>query len=297
MHLPRLTACVGVALFAVALLAATRPAPTPSAHDAEAREVRRIRLHLDSALALLETNDVRHLSSAQRARRVVAIESLRAYRNRGEFPHNYDFAAMTPYFVDRKTGTLCAVAYLLSSTGRNDIVTRVAHADNNIRVRELAGDSALTNWLRENGLSLDEAAFIQVVYVNESSDVVMYSAAASVALLVPTLTTGVWNLAGNEDGHRPWISGIGLVAGLASVGAGAQIRVSSGPDQKFRGLGNTNMIIGGAAAALAVHTMLHHHRVVANERAASRRAVSDATISPIVSTDHSRTGMAVSLRF
>src|SRR4051812_3827996 len=113
MHLSRLTACVGVALSTVAAIAATRPAPTRSAvADAE---VRRIQIHLDSALTLLETGDVQPLSAEQRARRAVAIENLRAYRNRGVFPNNYDFAERTPYFIDRKTGTLCAVAHLLAS--------------------------------------------------------------------------------------------------------------------------------------------------------------------------------------
>ena len=74
-----------------------------------------------------------------------------------------------PYFVDRKTGTLCAVGFLLASTGRADIVDRVAGVNNNVYVAELAGDTAFTAWLVEQGITLDEAARIQVPYWGDES--------------------------------------------------------------------------------------------------------------------------------
>jgi hypothetical protein len=58
------------------------------------------------------------LGSAPRARRRALLDTLRAYRDRGDFPHNYDFPGRAvPYFVDRGTSTLCAVAYLLAASG------------------------------------------------------------------------------------------------------------------------------------------------------------------------------------
>src|SRR5213075_961843 len=106
----------------------------------------------------------------QLARRAAAISTLRGYRNRGVFPHNYDFPGQAvPYFVDRKTGTLCAVAHLLASTGHRDIVDRVSKTDNNILVPQLAGDSAFSAWLSDNGLTLEEAAHIQVPYAQPTS--------------------------------------------------------------------------------------------------------------------------------
>ena len=76
------------------------------------------------------------------------IATLDAYRDRGLFPRNYDFPGqLMPYFFDRKTGVLCAVAHLLESTGRRDIVDRVAQMNNDVWVAELAPDSAFGTWL------------------------------------------------------------------------------------------------------------------------------------------------------
>ena len=146
----------------------TRVAPT-TAWSAE-RETARIRAHFDSVLAELGERSVGGLTSEQRARRATVIAMLRAYRDRGAFPRNYDFPGeATPYFVDRETGVLCAVAHLLESTGRRDIVDRVAAANNNVWVGELAEDAELEGWLREHGLTLEEAARIQVPYEQDNS--------------------------------------------------------------------------------------------------------------------------------
>ena len=104
-----------------------------------AAEVQRIRAHFDSVLTELVLRDASSLTEAQRTERAALVATLRAYRDRGVFPHNYDFPdRATPNFVDRKTGTLCAVAHLLASTGRRDIVDRVARMDNNVLVAQLA---------------------------------------------------------------------------------------------------------------------------------------------------------------
>lgn len=84
-------------------------------------EVSRVRSHFDSVLSEL-------------------VAALRAYRDRGVFPHNYDFPLReTPHFVDRKTGTLCVLTHLLALSGRDDIVRRVVRANNNVWVPQLAG--------------------------------------------------------------------------------------------------------------------------------------------------------------
>src|SRR5688572_19319569 len=114
-----------------------RPADFHAVTDSPA-EVARIRAHFDSVLVELAARDLSTLTVAQRANRSGLVTTLVAYRERGVFPHNYDFPGeAVPYFVDRKTGTLCAVAHLLASTGRRDIVDRVARADNNVWVPSL----------------------------------------------------------------------------------------------------------------------------------------------------------------
>jgi hypothetical protein len=65
----------------------------------------------------------------------------------GLFPHNYDFAETpTPYFVDR-TGTRCAVAHLLESTG--PLSSTASPVEQQRLVAQLAGDIAFGTWLDE----------------------------------------------------------------------------------------------------------------------------------------------------
>ena len=155
----------------MSLLLAHAPArhtsPTDVTHGtARLMEVQRIRAHFDSVLAELPTHHDPALSAAQRSRRSALLLTLTAYRDAGSFPHNYDFPNQpTPYFVDRKTGVLCAVAHLLESTGRRDIVDRVAQTNNTAYVRELAADTAFVHWLDRQGLTLAEAAWIQIPYM------------------------------------------------------------------------------------------------------------------------------------
>src|SRR5215212_9827940 len=142
---------------------------TPTGKEAgprRAAEVHRIRLHFDSVLVELEGRGAPGLTASQQRHRAALTTTLQGYRDRGVFPHNYDFAGRAvPYFVDRKTGTLCAVGFLLASSGRRDIVDRVASVDNNVYVPQLARDTAFTAWLTENGITLAEAARIQVPYM------------------------------------------------------------------------------------------------------------------------------------
>jgi len=297
MPLSRLTACVGVALSAVGVLAAARPATSPTRSAvADDAEVRRIQIHLDSALSLLETNSGSQFTAVQRTRRAIAIENLRTYRNRGVFPHNYDFSERTPYFVDRKTGTLCAVAYLMASTGRSDMISRVAKTDNNVRVPQLASDTAFTQWLSQNGLTLDEAAFIQVVYSAQPSNAGIGAFVVGSLSLIPSVTTSLWNLSDNRDGHRTRMSRVGVVSGLVTLVAGAQMRVSNA-DLGMNPYANATMAIGATTMALSIHSIMNHSKILADEREVSRHRVADASIAPMVAPDLSRTGVTVSLRF
>ncbi|WP_419859316.1 hypothetical protein [Candidatus Palauibacter irciniicola] len=97
------------------------------------------------------------LSAAQRERRNTALNWLREYRERGEFPHNHTHAGgRVPVFVDEH-GTPCAVAYLLQRSGRENLVREIAGADNNVYAWELADDGRFSEWLDEMGLTLEEA--------------------------------------------------------------------------------------------------------------------------------------------
>ncbi len=142
--------------------------PTPSATFVRAEpgllEVRRIQGHLLDVERALRSRGTEGLNAAQLERRNTALNWLREYRERGEFPHNHTLDdGRVPVFVDGH-GTPCAVAYLLQRSGRESLVSEVASTDNNVYAWELADDPRFSEWLDETGLTLAEAARIQPGY-------------------------------------------------------------------------------------------------------------------------------------
>ncbi|MEO8335383.1 MAG: hypothetical protein ABI664_10440 [bacterium] len=297
MRLHRLALAAAVAL---GTIAATTQQATAAPGDAAAAEVTRIRVHFDSVLASLGSRDVTGLSADQRARRTSLLRTLRTYQARGVFPHNYDFAGESvPYFVDRKTGTRCAVAHLLATTGRHDIVDRVARTNNNVWVRDLAADSAFTHWLGDNGLTLDEAAFIQVPYAQPVSQAevarnVGFAVAAPFALGGAMATT-LWNATSNADGHRTRVSKIGIISGLATVGLGAAVLSKSDLNH---GVAASGVAMGVTSVALSLRSMHNHSTIMAQRDAEKARSVSQAVVVPMVDASNGGSaGIAVTVRF
>ena len=305
MRNPRVLAAVGVGL-AVLLGAAFsygRSAPVPNVvdqeRDARTVEVRRIRAHFDSVLAELEARDVAALGASQRDNRSMLLATLSAYRDRGVFPHNYDFPGeAVPYFVDHGTGTLCAVGHLLASSGRRDIVDRVARTDNNVRVAQLAGDTAFTAWLDANGLTLAEAAWVQPKYEELPPAVAPNRKHTPVALPVAlgaSALAGAWNAFANANGQSSVATAIGFGSGLAAVGLGASY---IGRESVPRAMSITTAAVGGLSVALSARSLHRHNVIEAAEREAARKTkVTDATISPIMPVGGSGAGVSVSLRF
>jgi hypothetical protein len=161
----------------------------------------------------------------QRAARAHVVDELRSYRDRGEFPKNRDFPGLAvPYFIDRETGVRCAVGHLMEVTGGGPLTTRIAARDNNVWVAELAGDVAVAHWLSRNGLTLAEAARIQVPSTTAESSIAQlfgssergYAAGTATAAL-PAAIIGVWNARGNADGHRRSGRLLGLGASALSL--------------------------------------------------------------------------------
>ncbi|HEY9228703.1 MAG TPA: hypothetical protein VIP11_18755 [Gemmatimonadaceae bacterium] len=296
MRLSRLT---GGLAFVVAPLAvatsvhANKPSP-------ERAEVLRIQSHFDSVITELRARDVSALSDGQRANRAELVRTLVAYRDRGVFPHNYDFPGLAmPYFVDRKTGTLCAVAHLLESTGRRAIVDRVARTNNNVWVAELAGDSALGRWLDINGLTLAEAARIQVPYVEVQSPA--QQARNTAFMVVGPLAVGgaavtsVWNAWSNADGHRRSVSWTGVASGTLAIAAGSMLVTRPNLSEDARSVGVGATVVGGLSLLLSSQSIYRHRQIVVAEREASRKRVAEATVAPLVAPN--AVGASVSLRF
>ena len=158
----RLSRWIAVSVFPVVAVVTTASSGRSSS-DPAGDHVRR---HLDSVLVeLVRTKCPARATPVSSAG--AFIEELADYRHRGVYPHNYDFREQfVPYFRDRKTGALCAVGDLLAFTGRQRLVDHVAVRGRRQRPRRAAsGRCGVSNpWLDENGLTLAEAARIQVVY-------------------------------------------------------------------------------------------------------------------------------------
>ena len=198
--------------------------------DFESRERVRIRAHFDSVLGELRTRDVSSLTATQRAHRANLVNVLAGYRDAGQFPHNYDRPGLVPTFIDPKTGVRCAVGYLVTSTGRGDIAERVATADNHVYVVELSADTAFRHWLVDNGLTLAEAARIQVPYMGNPGPVEpgkTYTAnATAVALSVGATGLTAWNVVRNRHAERKVLSVAGIATGAVGIVAGNALMAS-----------------------------------------------------------------------
>lgn len=230
-------------------------------------EVSRIRRHLAGAETVLARRDESTLSASQLANRHRVKELLAEYRRAGRFPINEDFAERrVPYFRDRR-GTLCAMAFLLERTGYAEIVNRVAATRNNAYVRELAGEPGLAEWLDRFGLTVAEAARIQPAYggppwepyVDPSKITPGYAVASAVGLGLSVTATAL-NLAGPRSRQRlAWLgAGAGLVT--AMLGAG---KVDNGGS--VRGLGITNVVIGGIAALVGIQGLVDRSQTNADD--------------------------------
>jgi hypothetical protein len=250
--------------------------PTDAAAD-------HVRKHLDSVLVELRATDPGSIGGIQRLRRSRLIVELADYRDRGAFPHNYDFPGqLVPYFRDRKTGALCAIGDLLEFTGQAEIVDRVARSDNNIRVTQLAGDTAFLRWLSDNGLTLAEAARTQVLYVSPDSPAqkfgtVIVSFGAPLAAITSAATV-VSNSMGNRDGHSGLSTTLGFVSGALSAGMGVALLHSSALPT-WPGAVVTSL--GAVSIAASVHALRRHDVLLRDTKRAGSRDGASVSLAPV----------------
>ena len=283
----------------VALAGAAAPGPLHGATDGEPAQVARIRAHFDSVLVELAARDVGALTPAQLERRAALVSALAAYRDRGLFPKNYDFPGQAvPYFVDPHTGVLCAVAHLLESTGRRDIVDRVSRGDNNVWVPQLANDTAFTGWLSAQGITLAEAARIQVPYVQPTSKAeearnVAFISVAPFAIGGAAITS-LMNALGNADGHRTRVSKIGLVSGVVTTAMGVALVGKSGIAPA---VGASAIAVGGTSIALSTRSIRRNAAIVSAREAAREREVAAAVQPTVDATGGAGARVAVTVRF
>jgi hypothetical protein len=112
------------------------------------------------------------------------LDLLRAYRRRGEFPHNViDRTHRRPCFVD-PDGRRCAVAFLMEESGATDVVGAVVRQANHARIGDMQFPE-LERWSAEAGLSKADLARIQPAYPPEATEVTRLA-----NLLVPAANVG-----------------------------------------------------------------------------------------------------------
>lgn len=254
----------------MAVTAASSPTPVPT--DAQAHVIR----HLNGALVKLSERDLSAFTAEQLANRAKLIETLIGYRDAKEFPRNRDFANVyEPYFVDHRSGALCAVGHLMESTGHSALVARIAASDNHVRVADLAEDAEVVAWLEVNGLSLAEAARIQPWYDFEPDPVFaprpMMSSGATAGISVASGALTLLTLFPPSPRFGTATRYVGLAASATAVLAGADLaRVA-----EHRTTASSAMVLGGVGVGVAVGSWLFTRN--APTRSASRWRISPAT--------------------
>jgi hypothetical protein len=247
-------------------------AATSSIHvGASALEIARLRAHFDSVLGELRAADVSALASSQRLARETLIARLEQYAAAGRFPHNHVRPGrFVPVFRDEH-GTLCAMAYLIASTGRADIVDDVARTNNLAYIPELAADARLSAWLDSTGLTVAEAARIQPGYdgggcctigptpdpdaANAPADRREYFIRSAFASTLSGASLFLNMAPGNTSLTRTrWISGIGFASGAAQLVYGS---LALSHSDARRTVGAANIAIGGSTIAASAWRMMH----------------------------------------
>lgn len=126
------------------------------------QEQDRVRQHLEGAWVQLTTVEPAGLSPTQRTARAKALEVLREYIDRGEFPSNPGLP-LTPIFVDDQ-GVRCAMGEVLERLGATAIVRHIHETRNLATIGQLADEPGLVPWLLAHGLTPEEAALVQPSY-------------------------------------------------------------------------------------------------------------------------------------
>lgn len=125
------------------------------------REV--IARHLEIVETTLRGEPPAGLTETQQRARAALLDELHAYRVRGEFPRNLDFAQRrVPYFIDDR-GTACAVGHLMIASGAEALAREIATYENNDFLADI-DHPGVGAWLAAHGLTAAEAAWIQPSY-------------------------------------------------------------------------------------------------------------------------------------
>lgn len=290
--------------FLVATFGIAVAADRPGADATSPNEMARLRSHFTVVLRELREADVAPLTASQRSARAVLIGRLERYAAGGRFPHNHAVAGRyVPVFRDEH-GTLCAMGFLIASTGRTDVVDDIARSANLARIPELAGDEQLRVWLDSTGLTVVEATRIQPAYdgdrclggcvlptppqpqvVPEHGVWAGYYVSSAAVSALSGASTALNLLSGGNPRLARKAASVGLIAGATQIVLGAFVF-----DRRHtpRAVGITNIALGGVSAGTSIWRMRH----LPKEPSLVAHTVS---VAPIVSSQ--AVGMTISRSF
>lgn len=126
----------------------------------------RIRYHLLNVESILRIKSTQHLTKKQRENRQKMLAVLNRYALDMQFPINTFHDHRKPYFIDIFQ-THCAVGFLVMKSGHGDISKRISETQNYAYVREIDSPELL-QWSTDYGFTLDELAWIQPAYSDET---------------------------------------------------------------------------------------------------------------------------------
>ena len=189
-------------------------------------EQEQIRIHLAYVEHLLKKKDVSSLSLELQQKRKKAINLLRNYWRKGEFPSNYDYPnERKPCFRDKKD-RICAVGYLVQQTGNEDLVKEIEASENYSTIYEMTNPELIT-WVEQSGLTLKECAMIQPTYwapIETDPDYIPTGyGIASASISGIGLSTSLFSLGNLKNPQKNgWIiPSIGIASGVSQITLGA----------------------------------------------------------------------------
>jgi len=126
-------------------------------------EKKYIKFHLMRTEYWMRTKDTSHLGSNQKQNRIRVLQILNKYWKNEEFPINSTHKQKIPQIKD-KTGTMCALAYIMHNSGESFLVEDLAQNNNYVLVNDVPDDHHLIDVITNKGISKKEAAKIQPSY-------------------------------------------------------------------------------------------------------------------------------------
>lgn len=139
--------------------------------DDASSQFNRINTHLEYVESVLKNGSDKNLNQTQKQNRRIAMEHLKNYRLRGEFPKVPENQSPSPCFIDN-SGTICALGYVVQQTAGQEVAEAINAKYKYEYVMNME-DPILESWMEKYGLSKVECAMIQPTYRHEREPILI----------------------------------------------------------------------------------------------------------------------------